>query len=79
MTQLHIEYEVEEKKNEIAEYEKMNKQMDWPNFIFYMKLKGKKKEIAECKNTNKQMDWLNFIFYMKLKERKWNSWIRKNE
>ncbi len=42
--QLHIRYEVEGKKKEIAEYEKTNKQIDWHRFHIQYENEGKEKK-----------------------------------
>ena len=40
----HIRYKNEEEKKEIAEYERMNKQIDSFIFIFNMKMQERKKK-----------------------------------
>ena len=44
IVQLHIIYGNERYEKEIAEWEKMNKQKHWFNFILYMEMKSMKKK-----------------------------------
>ena len=76
---LHMRYENEGEENEIAEWEKKNKQLDCLKLHMRYEKKWEANEIAEWKKMNKSMHCLNFISHMKLKKRKRNSWIEEKE
>jgi hypothetical protein len=64
--------------NEIADYSKMNKQIDRLHSIYDMKLDENERKLFNWVRKKKEANRLpNFMLYMKLNEWKTFSWMRE--